>query len=156
MPPTNTSDTTGREQMSYLKAISEALESQRYRYLPGGDKGIARAILRRADDPDIDAWEWLGKIVVNALQKEQEVHMEGVEKDLGDVRWADELSKTKTEKELRERLAYLNSLHVGPEISDSAHRSTSKAVSNEAARDAFGEKRVIKMALEFLGVPDDD
>ena len=136
--------------MSYLKAISEALESQRYRYLPGGDKGIAKAILKR-DEPRAEDYEYLLKIVKNALSKELEIHLEGVEKDLGDVRWAKELADTHTEKALQRRLSELNSLHVGPEISNAATRSTRKAVANEAARDAFREKRVIEMALDFLG-----
>lgn len=131
--------------MSYLKAIAEALDSQRHRYLTGGDKGIVKAIARR-EQPSEDDWEWLTKIVTTVLQKEQEIHPDGVASDQKRENWSKQLAE-KPEAELRARLTALTGQGSGPEVLESGTRSTRKAVANEAARNGFQERLAIEDAL---------
>lgn len=131
--------------MSYLKAIAETLDGERYRLLGGGDTGIARAILRR-EEPQHDDWEWLGRVVTAALKREHEIYLEGQKADAKRDAWAKELAK-KPEAELRKRLAQITGQSAGPEVLSSGTRSTNKATRNEGARNAYPERLAIEDAL---------
>lgn len=131
--------------MSHLSAISAALADQHHRYLTGGDRGIAKAIAAR-ETPTVEDYEWLAKIVAAALDAERKAMEEGVAADLKhDARVA--LLAELPVHVLRQRLGKLQGLHVGPEINGGGHRHTGKAVANQAARDAWPERRALEEAI---------